>query len=812
MDTQQAIVEVTERPKVGDLITEFKRNGSQGDQFGRMLRAEDIRLARWDGQSEDGKKHAAFQPDGDEVFPWEGASDVRNYLADQAVNENVALCYMAFWNAVLKITGATPNDMTGASSATEFLDWMVHFQLLKQLDNEVELSAQFIQSIGAGAVHVTWEREVGRKLTKIKLTELQQFGEMMAQKVQQAQPPAVQASGRAGNNGVTNVPGGAPGTTPGAGVLPGQGQADPDMLQLAAVAQALPQMVLDPTMEAEAVQAVQYLYGEYALAQLPEDLREEDVLLLSAKRARQCVRDLRTTGECEFPMPYLCKNQPKFRSLKPYRDFVMPVEVGEMETSPVVFIRDLVTEVDLRRMVLSGLAGGWDADWVEEAAKTKGKFSTWQLNNPYSAYGTWSWRAVDNRSWLIEVVYAYYKQIDEDGVTQITMTVFSPHLTKDPKARHPERQVKDKDANVLMDDFAGWHGILDNPRAEYPIVLGRRERFDRSWLATRGLPEILAVDQNVEKAMLDNVVDLAGISTVPPLLVPKGLTAKYKLGPAVQNEFVPGREPKFMQMPVSNGSIAVEVVASIRQRMARYAALFDANTPAQLTAMMQQPVVKKFLIMWGEALQMGYEMTVKFAPEKIEKVTGQAPTGDVDDFHYVMQFDAAQFHPELMDAKLQAFDQLAQNDRTGTIDQAGLTRFKAMMIDPAMAKQLIVDQGQASVQLQKGVQADMVQMFQGSEAIYDDASNDPAAQMKLKYAAGALQGNPNYMMALDPKVVEEFLGPTQAQQLAMMQARGGGKVDPRFSALVMNYLKNLQQGAVQQQNKGVGRTGVKKLT
>jgi hypothetical protein len=778
MDTQSSLVQVTDRPKVGDLIIEFRRNGSQGDQFGRMLRAEDTRLARWDGQSEDGKKHAADQPDGDEVFPWEGASDVRNYLADGAVNESVALCYMAFWNAVLKIAGANTDDLTASGTATEFLDWMIHFQLHRQLDNEVELAAQYMFSIGAVGLHVTWEREVGRKLKKVEFSDFQ----MMAQAVQQQMQAAMQQK--------QPIP--------------------PEAQQLLQVLQALPQLVLDPTLEAEAVKAVQYLFGEYVMKNLPEELSEQDVLQLSAKRARQCVKDLRATGECEFPMPYLVKNQPKISALKPYRDFVLPVEVGSIETAPVVFVRDLMTEADLRRMVLGA---GWDADWVDEAVKTKGKFSTWQLNNPYSAYGTWSWRAVDNRSWLIEVVWAYYKQVDEDGVTQIVATVFSPHLTVNPKGGTAFTEYVNGKETVRLDDFAAKHEILNYPRAEYPVILGRRERFDRSWLATRGLPEILATDQNVEKAMLDSVVDLAGMAAVPPLLVPKGLSARFKIGPAVQNEYVPGREPKFMQMPGGgNAAPAETVVQTIRQRAARYCGLFDAQTPPQLTAMMQQPMVKKFLVMWGEALQMAFELTAKFAPEKIEKVTGNEVPQDADDFHYVMQFDATQFHPELMDAKLAAFDQLAQTDRTGTIDQAALTKFKASIIDPQMAKTLVIEQGQASVKLQKDVQSDVGNMFLGSEAIYGDASNDPAAQMKLQYAQQILQGNPNYLHGLDPKMVAEFMGPQAAQQIAMMQAQSGQQPNPRFTELVANYLKNLKQGTVQQQNKGVGRTGVKQLT
>jgi hypothetical protein len=764
MDTQQAIVQASDRPKVGDLITEFKRNGSQGDQFGRMMRAEDVRLARWDGQSEDGKKHAADQPDGDEVFPWEGASDVRNYLADSAINETVAMLYTAFWSAVMKTAPATMNDMADSATATEFLDWMVHYQLHRELDTEVELSAQYMHGIGATALHVTWEREVCRKLVDVDMDSL------MALKQGAVQAAQAAAQGQ---------------------------QVAPDDQDLMNVLGVLPDLIVNPEAEDEAVKAIQFVYEAYARRNLPKNLQVDDILLLSAKRARDAVKALRQNKPAQFPMPYLSKNQPKISALKPYRDLILPVESGDVQEAPVAFVRTLWTEAELRKMVLSDQ---WDADWVAEAVKTKGKFSTWQLNNPYSQYGTWSWRAVDNRSWLIEVAYGYYKQVDEDGVTQLAFTVFSPHLTQDPNK--PDAQQ----------DFAGKHGILNNPRPVYPIILGRRERFDRSWLATRGLAEIFQTDQNVEKAMTDNIVDLAGMATVPPLLVPKGITARYKIGPAVQNEYVNGREPKFMEIPTAGAAPAVEVVKMIRAKMARYCGLFDAELPPQFSAMMQQPMVKKFLIMWGEALQMAYEMTVKFAPEQIEKVTGSAPTESLDDFHYVMHFDTAQLQPELMEAKLKAFDEIAAGDVSGTIDRAGLTALKAQMVDPQMAKQITVNQAQASVQMQKDVNNDFVNMFAGTEPIYSDASNDPAAPTKLQMSQGTLQGNPNYLTGLDPEVAAEILGPQVAQQIAQMHQQGRARPNARFSALVQNYFKNLQQGVNQQQNKQVGRTGVKQLT
>ena len=210
--------------------------------------------------------------------------------------------------------------------------------------------------------------------------------------------------------------------------------------------------------------------------------------------------------------------------------------------------------------------------------------------------------------------------------------------------------------------------------------------------------------------------------------------------------------------------------------MARYCGLFDESVAPQLSAMLMQPAVKKFLTMWGEALQMAYELSVKFAPETIEKVTGNAPSEDLDVFHYVMHFDAGQFQPELMDAKLKAFSDLAATDSTGSVDQSALTRMKARMIDPGMAKELLIDKGQASTKIFKDVQNDILNMYAGSEAQYGDASNDPAAPTKLQYAMQILQGNPNYLNAIDPQLVQKMMpGP---------QGRADGATDRAATAAV----------------------------
>jgi hypothetical protein len=114
--------------------------------------------------------------------------------------------------------------------------------------------------------------------------------------------------------------------------------------------------------------------------------------------------------------------------------------------------------------------------------------------------------------------------------------------------------------------------------------------------------------------------------------------------------------------------------------------------------------------------------------------------------------------------------------------------------------------------MKKDVMNDLLNMFAGTEALYDDASNDPAAPTKLQMAQQVLQGNPNFLTSLDPEIAAEIVGPQVAQQIQAMHSQGKAQPNPRFSALLQNYMKNLQQGVAQQQNKQIGRTGVKPLT
>jgi hypothetical protein len=154
---------------------------------------------------------------------------------------------------------------------------------------------------------------------------------------------------------------------------------------------------------------------------------------------------------------------------------------------------------------------------------------------------------------------------------------------------------------------------------------------------------------------------------------------------------------------------------------------------------------------------------------------------------------------------VQAFNQFVlPADAGGVVDRAKYVRFILAYFDPTLADELTLDQQGASSQIRREVANQIMGAFNGNPPEIADMSNDPTAPAKLNYSKQILLQNPRYLVALDPAVAQQVLGP-QAMELGMIL---GKQVDPLFSQHLEAYFKNLTQGAVQQQNKVVGRTGV----
>lgn len=719
-------------PRVDLLQEEYRRAGILASGAYECADNQQTRRMIWPGQSADGRKWDQNQPDGQAVRPWNGCSDTRVPLADDVCNDQTAVLCSAFDRAELHATAIEPGQAEVAASLTDYLTWMVRTKHARELRPEVELAAQYSREQGWCAAYVGWERELARKNATVTLEGLREF------------------IGQAGG--------------PEAGA-------------------ALVAAVLDPSQEAAAAAEVQSLYGAYTAAQLEasgffaDELQRDGVLKLSAGRARRAVRELREGKSAQVPLAYVSKNQPLVAVLEPYSEFLAARGTSDLQKAPALFWRRFLTDAELE----AGKVDGWDADWIEAVKKTKGDLSAWAteptgMSPGRKQVGATTWYQVDASELnpRYEVVYGFVRKVDEDGVSSIYQTIFSPHANR-----------LDGGDN---DGFCAKHERLDYAHSRYPFVGLKRENISRGLCESRSVPEVANTWQAEMKCQRDMLFNRAQWDTLPPVRVASLGGVGLRLGPGAQVPMKRADTIEAINLGAPPPSLALELVGLVQHQSDRYFGQFNPEVPPALIGVKQEKMVGDFYAFWGEVFMHMFALTLQFNPGLIARVTGDGRLPELDPLDvfdavaFGMVFDVQELNPDYLTEKAKIVNEfLIPTDAAGVIDRSALTQQMVKMLGPQWARLLVKDQAGASQAMFREVDRQVGRMALGNEAEYTE--NDPTAGAKLRFLGQIVQSNPKY---------QRWLGS-----------------DERFAALLENYSKNLQQSLAQEENKTVGRLGVK---
>lgn len=534
----------------------------------------------------------------------------------------------------------------------------------------------------------------------------------------------------------------------------------------------LPQTIRLDEIEAMAAQLAQE-EPENPAVRLPEAIKsgqDDDMAVsmfqsvmpnTSAEYIKKMIEDLRNTGVATVFVEQIIKNLPRLTALKPYDEVCFPPETIELQKARVVFKRLYMSEVELRSFVKSD---GWDAEAVDEALATSGNISWYTDPNVVQVANLMGSQEHRSRN-LIEIIYAYTKQINEEGNLCIYYTIFCPNAKSSTYFKHEKLKYA--------------HG-------KYPFVELRREHIRKSIMESRGIPEILVTEQAELKAQHDAFRDRTAIETMPPILVKKRIQGINRIGPAIQLPVTAPDDYRFMDTPRSSVNITMEVINQIEKNAAMYFGLSHELVNPNKTQMLQQMSVDGWLNTWAEIYTQLLQLCVQYMPkEEIERITGhQFSLGSLDvanQFDFEVKFDVRDLDNEYVMKKLQAISQFVLPlDSGGVIDRNKLVAKLTEAISPDVAKEIILDQQSASQKMYNDIQNDVVKMLMGIEPQY--VENDPAAGTKMQY-------------------LQEIAGKSPKVQQAAQS-------DQMTAALMENYTKNLQMSIMQQQNKQIGRTGV----
>lgn len=682
------IAKASDEPDVQYLNDELHRCLFYGGNMSRLTTSDDQRMCRWEGQSDDGRKHEDSM--GYEPFPFEGASDVRNRLIDNTINQLVILLMTSWSRAHIKVSGIEANDGEVASAAQTLMQWIVENKMRTELTREAELWVQYTYQFGWSCVHVGWDRRISKRKEIIKMEDLA------------------------------------------AAAQSGQGL----------MAQAMQMIKADPN-------------SDLGIMVIKQALSVDD------KEAKQICKNLNEQGWSEYEQPFLSRNLPVVATLKPFDEIAFPPETVDIQDARVIFRRTFMSEVQFRSI---GKSEGWDEAFMDEAVQTAGKTGYLQDSQIIPLVNTVP-NAIEKANNLIEVVYSYAKQLDDNGNQAIYYTVFVP---------------------TVEENLYGKHEILDYAHGEYPFIEFRRERLRRSIVESRGVPEILYTEQEELKAQQDAIRDRTAIEVSPPLMVTKRLASQTRIGPGQLLPVNRADEYQYLSGPSGTPATAFSLMERIEQNVAQQFGLYHPNVVPTQTQLTQQFLVNNFFLAWSGVYKQVFSLAMQYMlPEEIERVTGVPFTTTFTEnnqmFDFSIKFDVREHDTDYVLEKLKTFQQFVlPMDTGGLIDRSKLIKAMASAIAPETAKDILIDQQTATQKQYKEVQNDVALMLNGMEAQYTE--NDPQANSKLQAMQDIMQKNP------------------KAQQAS--------QGDPVFQALLQNYSKNLQMSISQQKNAQIGRTGV----
>jgi hypothetical protein len=321
MDGNDEMLRSPDAPRLGELIREYSSCTPRSDGYDRGLDSEQIRFARWENQSWDCKKHNSGKF---RAQPWEGASDARVFISDEVIQDEVAILLGAFDRVALQAEAMGSDDLETAGAAQRMLRWMMKGRCVREMRRAVELSAQYFCTYGWAVLNPVWEREIG---LRNQTFTLEQVSEVLGPERSKA--------------------------------------------------------LVDVAFEAEGAASLLELRQIYVEQRMAGIIDPEEIPQLSAAKARKYLRQLRDEGSVTLPMPYVCRNQPRIRALRPWHEIKIPEQMGDLQRGKA-FVTEFMTVDQLHAY---GRGDGWDAKWLEKAEACKGRRSTWTEGNVVSNTG-----------------------------------------------------------------------------------------------------------------------------------------------------------------------------------------------------------------------------------------------------------------------------------------------------------------------------------------------------------------------------------------------------------------------------------------
>ena len=475
--------------------------------------------------------------------------------------------------------------------------------------------------------------------------------------------------------------------------------------------------------------------------------------VLPTAEARTVLNELRTTGQSELPVASFRVNKPKWTARRPISDVLFPSETCDIQQTRFTAERELVSEAELTDRIVTD---GYDADFVTEAIRHKGVFSSWwpvTLNN----------NNVNSNRDLFELTHFLSWRLDND-VPCLYRTVFN------------------QAASTGNTPLYALHRKFEYDHQQIPLVALRRSYMYRPLLSSIGIAEEAYTDELDIKRQQDGLNDHTDIVRNPPVILPtmraQAMASQY--GPKAVMTAMRPESVVYPPLPPWDNT-PIMAMQMVEQRLNRRYPITGGNeVDPEIKALWRQRITQEVNNELDIALEQTLQLMQQYeTDEDIARVAGGEPweysRKDIQgQFTVSTSIDINMIDTERANMKLDNLAKMMPFKESGVIFNA-----MAQIIDPDLADALSQDQ------------ASPVAMEKETADEYN-AIGQILAGMEARKPANA-------MNQLRLQTIQQIL-----QDPATMQKLQGDEVAQKRLQSRMEYFQNqIQQFQV---NPQIGRT------
>src|SRR5688500_4805496 len=125
-DTQPSIEHIFDEPDLDLIRTELEQCLRDSSVFAAQYERDHLtRFCLWKGQSADARKWHKRHGGAGKAKPWDGASDVRPFVTDEIIIDQVDTMMLAWQRSTVQVTALNTTKLDWSTRVSRFASWQL---------------------------------------------------------------------------------------------------------------------------------------------------------------------------------------------------------------------------------------------------------------------------------------------------------------------------------------------------------------------------------------------------------------------------------------------------------------------------------------------------------------------------------------------------------------------------------------------------------------------------------------------------------------------------------------------------------------